>query len=71
MIQDVEGYISSKRVITFVCAILVITAFLVDLFSEFSVSEYVFNGIMYIVVAGLGFIGAERFGRGPMSGDGE
>ena len=68
MIQDIDGCVSSKRIMTFVCCILVVVAFVVDLFTDLAVSDYVFNGVSWIVIAGLGFIGAERFGSGPLSG---
>jgi hypothetical protein len=52
MVSDPEGTgISSKRVVGVVgfLAILVIAA--VDLFTQYSVSEFIFDGLMYIVIA--------------------
>lgn len=56
-----ENKISSKRVVTFASFLLMATGFLVELFTEFSVSETTFNALEYIVIAGLGFTASERF----------
>lgn len=52
---------SSKRVVTFAAFILMATGYLVELFTEFSVSETTFNALEYIVIAGLGFTASEKF----------
>ena len=55
------GKISSKRLIT-ICSFLLITlGFIANLFWNFSVEEFIFSSVMYIVIAGLGIVGAEKF----------
>jgi hypothetical protein len=56
-----EGKVSSKRFITFIAFGLIAIGFLVDLFTEMSVSEHIYSGVEYIVIAGLGFTASERF----------
>jgi hypothetical protein len=55
------GKISSKRVVTFLSFCLIGIGFLVDLFTDFTVSDNVYSGVEYIVIAGLGFTASEGF----------
>ena len=62
MLADgVDGSVSSKRVITFIAFLLCATGFLANLFWGFKIDEFIFNNMMYIVIAGLGFTGLEKF----------
>lgn len=62
MLSDgVDGSISSKRVITTVAFILCGVAFMVDLFTQYKVTAAIFDSMMYIVIAGLGFTATEKF----------
>jgi len=54
-------YLSSKRVVAFLAFICCVIAFFVDLFSNYNVSPNLFDAMMWIVVAGLGFTGLEKF----------
>jgi hypothetical protein len=56
-----ENKTSSKRVVTFIAFILMAIGFLVELFTDFQVSNNTFNAIEYIVIAGLGFTASEKF----------
>lgn len=60
----VNGVLSSKRVVTMICVVLMILAFLLDLFIDLSVPQFMYEAIMYIVIAGVGFTGAEQFAKG-------
>jgi hypothetical protein len=53
--------LSSKRVVAFLAFICCVVAFFVDLFSNYNVSANLFDAMMWIVVAGLGFTGLEKF----------
>jgi len=53
--------ISSKRVITFLAFIFCSIAFFANLFFGYTVEENMFEGMMYIAIAGLGVTAAERF----------
>lgn len=58
--NDAE-YLSSKRVVAFLAFICCTIAFFVDLFSNYNVSANLFDAMMWIVIAGLGFTGLEKF----------
>ena len=64
MLSDgTNGSISSKRVITFLAFLLCGMAFAVDLFTQFTVTPSIFDSMMYIVIAGLGFTASEKFAK--------
>ena len=64
MLQDgCDVSVSSKRVITLLAFILCSMAFVGDLFWDLSVKAEVFDGMIYIVIAGLGFTASEKFAR--------
>ena len=53
--------ISSKRFIGFLAAVTMIFVAIVDLFTDKTVSDYVFEGLMWLAIAGHGFVASERF----------
>jgi hypothetical protein len=55
-----EG-ISSKRVVTLLAFILCTIAFIANLFWNLTIDEKIFEGMMYIAIAGLGFTASEKF----------
>jgi len=62
MLKDgIDGSISSKRVVTFVAFLLCSIAFVVDLFTPYKAAPHLFDSMMYIVIAGLGFTASEKF----------
>ena len=58
--EDGES-LSSKRVVAFLAFICCVVAFFVDLFTDHSITPNLFEAMMWIVVAGLGFTGLEKF----------
>lgn len=62
-LKDSQGTISSKRVVTIATLFLIILCVILDLFTSFKVSEYIFDGLMWIVLSGMGFISSERFAK--------
>jgi hypothetical protein len=58
---DGSPAISSKRVITFLAFLLCGAAFIGDLGWDLKVDFQVFQSMMFIVVAGLGFTASEKF----------
>jgi len=65
MLQDgTNGSVSSKRVITFIAFLLCSTAFMVDLLTNYKAEPHLFDSMMYIVIAGLGFTASEKFAKG-------
>jgi len=53
--------ISSKRFIGFMASLTMVFIAIVDLFTDKTVSEYVFDGLMWLAISGLGFVASERF----------
>ena len=53
--------ISSKRVVTFLAFLLCAAAFIADLGWDLKVDFPVYQSMMYIVIAGLGFTASEKF----------
>ena len=56
-----QGEVSSKRVVTFLAFVLVMIGFLANLFWDHTIEKFIFTSVMYIVIAGLGIVGAEKF----------
>ena len=64
MLSDgTNGSISSKRVVTFLAFLLCSIAFMVDLITPLTISQGLFDSMMYIVIAGLGFTASEKFAK--------
>lgn len=61
MISDVDGNVSSKRVITFIVIAAILVSWYTDLFFKMETKEFIFEGLMMIVLAGLGTSMAEKF----------
>lgn len=62
MLSDgINGSVSSKRVVTFVAFLLCAIAFMVDLLTPYKAAPQLFDSMMYIVIAGLGFTASEKF----------
>ena len=56
-----NGEISSKRSIGISASMTIIFASIVDLFSDFTITNYVFEGLVWLAIAGLGFVASEKF----------
>jgi hypothetical protein len=55
--------ISSKRVITSIAFILCCIAFLANVFCRIPLQEHIWDGMLYLVGAGLGFTTLEHFSK--------
>ena len=60
MLSGTAGEVSSKRVITFLAFILCAFGFVADVYG-YKVTPALFESMMYIVIAGLGFTASEKF----------
>lgn len=64
MLADgVDGSVSSKRVVTLIAMFLLVLGYVLNLFWDFTVEEYMYNSMMVIVLAGLGTTVAEKFSK--------
>ena len=55
--------VSSKRFITFSSFILCAVAFICNIFLDIPLKDYVYEGMLYLVAAGLGFTTLEHFSK--------
>ena len=63
MLTDgVNGSVSSKRVITFLAFIVCVYGFIADIHG-YKVTPALFESMIYIVIAGLGFTASEKFAK--------
>ena len=63
MIADSDGAVSSKRVVTFLCVLAMLVTWGANLFAGLQITEFIFEGLMYIIIVGLGVATAEKFTR--------
>ena len=61
IMADSNGSPSSKRLVTMLATFLVAMGYVANLFWEYKVEQFMFESMMYIVIAGLGITGAEKF----------
>ncbi len=63
MLSDgVNGSVSSKRVITLLAFIVCVYGFIADVHG-YKVTPALFESMIYIVIAGLGFTASEKFAK--------
>jgi hypothetical protein len=64
MLSDgTDDNLSSKRVVTFLAFVLCAIAFIANLFWGLKIDAVLFEGMMYIAIAGLGLTASEKFAR--------
>ena len=61
MLADANGEASTKRVVTLIFAILIGVGYWANLFYGLQISDNILDAVMFIVVAGFGFTGVEKF----------
>lgn len=61
VMADSNGSPSSKRMVTILASLLVFIGYVANLFWDYTVEEFMFTNMMYIVIAGLGITGVEKF----------
>lgn len=62
MLSDsADGSISSKRVVTTMAFVMCSAGFIANMFWGLTVQQFMFDSMMYIVIAGMGIVGAEKF----------
>lgn len=65
IMSDPNGIPSSKRMLIVLCVILMAVGYIANLFWDYTVDEFMFNAIMYIVIGGMGITGVEKFAPKP------
>jgi hypothetical protein len=61
MMADGNGSPSSKRWVAMIATILVVIGYIANLFWDQTIEQFMFEAVMYIVIASLGITGAEKF----------
>lgn len=62
MFKGIHGDdVSSKRVITFLAFLCIVLAFMCNVFMDIPLQEHIYDGMLYLVVAGMGFSSFEKF----------
>jgi hypothetical protein len=61
--DSIDHSVSSKRTVTLVAFLLCAAGFVGDLVWDKKVDPNVYEAMMYIVIAGLGFTASEKFSK--------
>jgi hypothetical protein len=70
MMADANGCPSSKRLILILCTALMAVGYLANLFWGYTVEEFMFNAIMFVIIGGMGITGVEKFAsKNPTEGN--
>jgi hypothetical protein len=70
MMADANGCPSSKRLILILCTVLITVGYLANLFWGYTVEEFMFNAIMFVIIGGMGITGVEKFAsKNPTEGN--
>lgn len=70
LIRDIDNKVSSKRIIVLTSMACFIGFSFIDIFTKFTVSGYIFDALIWIIVAGLGVVGSEKYFKGKNKGNG-
>jgi len=63
LFSDVDGTLSSKRLITFIAFLCTVGSWIANIFFKVETLTYIFEGMLWLTGAGLGFIASEKFAR--------
>ena len=62
MVPDsANGSLSNKRVITILCTIMLVAAFVANIMQGKHVDDNILNAIMSVIIGGMGMTGVEKF----------
>jgi hypothetical protein len=61
MLAEGDGKLSNKRVITLLSTIMLIVAFVSNVFMNKHVDDNILNAIMFVIIGGMGITGMEKF----------
>ena len=60
-LKGLDGHVSSKRLVTMIAFACIVIAFIVNVFMAIPLQEHVYDGMLYLVMAGMGFSSFEKF----------
>ena len=61
--SDVDGQASSKRLVTLISFLVLLSTWGANMFAGKTVDEFIYDGFLYIVCVGLGVVAAEKFAK--------
>ena len=61
MLAEGDGKLSNKRVITLLSTIMLVVAFVANVFMNKHVDDNILNAIMFVIIGGMGITGMEKF----------
>ena len=61
MMSEGDGKLSNKRVITLLSTIMLVVAFVANVFMGKHVDDNILNAIMFVIIGGMGITGMEKF----------
>jgi len=61
MLAEADGKLSNKRVITLSSTVMLIVAFVANVFMNKHIDDNILNAIMFVIIGGMGITGMEKF----------
>lgn len=61
MMSEGDGKLSNKRVITLLSTLMLIVAFVANVFMGKHIDDNILNAIMFVIIGGMGITGMEKF----------
>ena len=61
MLAEGDGKLSNKRVITLLSTVMLVVAFVANVFMEKHIDDNILNAIMFVIIGGMGITGMEKF----------
>lgn len=61
MMSEGDGKLSNKRVITLLSTVMLVVAFVANVFQGKHIDDNILNAIMFVIIGGMGITGMEKF----------
>ena len=61
MLAEGDGKLSNKRVITLLSTVMLVVAFVANVFMDKHIDDNILNAIMFVIIGGMGITGMEKF----------
>ena len=61
MLAEGDGKLSNKRVITLLSTVMLVVAFVANVFQGKHIDDNILNAIMFVIIGGMGITGMEKF----------
>ncbi len=61
LIAEGDGKLSNKRIITLLSTVMLVVAFVSNVFMGKHIDDNILNAIMFVIIGGMGITGMEKF----------